>query len=84
MPENASQPGRGGRPPGKKVNAAELKQRRQATGLPVLEFAPLVRLSAQHLWNIENGWKQPSAEALARIARELGCDPTELMSEQAA
>jgi transcriptional regulator with XRE-family HTH domain len=83
MSDNVSKAGAGGRSPGMTIDAEELKRRRQATGIPVLEFAPLVRLSAQHLWNIENGWKQPSAEALARICRELGCEPSDVLAEAA-
>jgi transcriptional regulator with XRE-family HTH domain len=83
MPESARPPRGAHRPPGPKIDTDELRRRRQASGVPVLEFAPQVGLSPQHLWNIENGRKQPSAEALGRIARKLGCKPSDLLAKAA-
>ena len=66
------------------VNAVMLRKRRIRTGIPARIFAAEVGLTAKHYRNIETAQKQPSPEALARIANRIGCEPDELLVRQVA
>ena len=60
-----------------------IRKLRQARGVKVSAFAAKVGISAQHMYNIENGYKGASIEVLNRIAAALDV-PTAAVTADAA
>lgn len=54
------------------ANGAAIKALREAYGWKGTKFAQACEISHSHLFNIEQGKRQPSPEVLRRIADKLG------------
>lgn len=67
--------------PEKGENMETLKNKRSELGLSYRELAQRTGLSAQTLWNIENGVNSPNLNSLRSIARGLGVTVEELIQE---
>lgn len=53
------------------INAARLKRLREKRGLSQRELARLCNLGEQAIWRMENNQGDTSADAVARVARQL-------------
>jgi len=62
-------------------NGSKIQQRREELGIHRSALAAQVRLSYQHLYNIENGHKVASIEALWRIANALKLSISDVLIE---
>lgn len=62
-------------------NGSAIQQRREELGIHRSALAAQVRLSYQHLYNIENQLKPASIEALWRIANALKLSISEVVIE---
>lgn len=58
----------------KKFSPKRLVARRKMLGKTQKALSAEARLSAVSISAIENGWKEPRAGTLARLARALGCN----------
>ncbi len=56
-----------------------LKAKRQQAGLSVSELARRVNMGMTRLWKIENGELRLKVDDVARLARALGCQPSDLI-----
>ncbi len=62
-------------------NGSAIQKRRQELGIHRSDLATTVGLSYPHLYNIENGLKVASIEALYRIAKALGLQIDDVLDE---
>jgi transcriptional regulator with XRE-family HTH domain len=58
-------------------------RRRYALGLQQRELAEIVGVTKSHIHLIEAGKRQPSPALLVRLADAFGCEPSDLMVEDA-
>ena len=61
-----------------------IKQLRLAQDLTLKQVGEKAKVSATHLSEIERGKTSPTVGALVRIAHALGCEPAQLVDEDAA
>ncbi|MGH2604404.1 MAG: helix-turn-helix transcriptional regulator [Dehalococcoidia bacterium] len=65
-----------------RVDGAALRRVRQQRGMKPAELVEQVgNLSPQHLRNIETGHRQPSPELTYRLARSLGIEVGEILTD---
>ncbi len=62
------------------VNAAKLKELREARGLSVRGLAKKAEVSTETVYSVEHGKRQPSMKTLDKIARALGANPVDLLT----
>lgn len=63
------------------VNGPALRRLRQQLGIKPAELAGRLGVSTSHLRNIECGFRQGSPELRYKIARALGVDVTEILTD---
>jgi transcriptional regulator with XRE-family HTH domain len=59
----------------------EIKRRREALGWTLPELAERADLTPNYIGTIENGLRDPSISTLRAIARGLGIEPGELLTQ---
>lgn len=62
---------------------AKVRARRLELGFTLVKAGKRARISAGHLSEVERGIRNPSPEALGRIARALKCRIGDLLPQQA-
>ncbi|MEV5710077.1 helix-turn-helix transcriptional regulator [Actinoallomurus sp. NPDC052274] len=66
------------------VSGQEVRSLREARGKSVRQLAEEAGISADYLYKIERGAKNPSATATGRLAQALGVQPKKLLARPAA
>ena len=60
------------------INTTRLRELRQARGLSVRGLAKEAEVSAETVYSVEHGKRQPSVRTLGKIARALGVEVKDL------
>ncbi len=65
-----------------KLDPDKLRDARHRVGYSLREFAEIVGIAHNHLWEYETGRKNPQPRTLRRLANTLGVEVADLVKER--